>query len=69
MVITRFRNRKVAKEVIQEVRDKYGLHVYTNYIPDNIAVEEAHHKHRPVHSHAPDCAASKAYVELSKELW
>jgi chromosome partitioning protein len=69
VVITRFRDRKVAKAVIEQVREKYGLHVYSSYIPDNIAVEEAHHMHCPVHKHAPSSPASKAYVELSKELW
>lgn len=69
VVITRFRDRRVAKEVIRQVRETYGLHVYDSFIPDNIAVEEAHHHHCPVHVHAPRSPASKAYVELSKELW
>jgi chromosome partitioning protein len=69
VVITRFRNRKVAKDVIKQVRDGYGLNVYSNYTPDNIAVEEAHHKHCPVHAHAPSSPAAKAYLALSKELW
>jgi chromosome partitioning protein len=68
VVITRYRDRRVAKEVIQQVRDRYNLHVYDNYIPDNIAVEEAHHKHRPVLSHAPNSPAAKAYMQLAQEL-
>lgn len=68
VVITRFRDRRVAKDVIKQVREIYGLKVYSNYIPDNIAVEEAHHKHTPVHKHAPTCPASIAYMDLSKEL-
>lgn len=68
VVITRFRDRKVAKSVIQQVREKYDLHVYANYIPDNIAVEEAHHRHRPVLKHAPSSSAAKAYMQLAKEL-
>lgn len=69
VVITRFRDRRIVKDVIQQVRDKYDLHVYSSYIPDNIAVEEAHHRHRPVHTHAPHSPAAKAYMNLSKELW
>jgi chromosome partitioning protein len=69
VVITRYRDRVVAKEVIRQLREKYDLHVYSNYIPDNIAVEEAHHRHRPVLKHAPNSPASKAYMQLSKELW
>lgn len=69
VVITRYRDRKITKQVIDEVRNKFGLHVYTNYIPDSIAVEEAHHLHRPVHKYQPRSPASKAYNLLSKELW
>ncbi len=69
VVITRYRDRKIAKDVIRQVREKYDLTVYDNYIPDNIVVEEAHHHHRPVHSYAPGSAAAKAYLQLSEELW
>ena len=68
VVITRFRDRRVVRDVIKQVREIYGLHVYTNFIPDNISVEEAHHHHCPVLKHDPACAASKAYMELSKEI-
>lgn len=69
VVITRFRDRKIAKEVIDQVRLRYNLHVYANYIPDNIVVEEAHHRHWPVHRYAPGSPAAKAYQQLAKELW
>ncbi len=69
VVITRFRDRRVVNEVIQEVRKRYDLKVYRNYIPDNIAVEEAHHHHLPVLKHAPTSRAAKAYKQLAKELW
>ena len=69
VVITRFRNRKIVKDVIQMVKQQYDLKVYSNYIPDNIVVEEAHHRHCPVHAYAPNSAAAKAYMQLSKELW
>jgi chromosome partitioning protein len=68
VVITRYRNRKVVKDVIEQVRSKYKLKVFDNYIPDNISVEEAHHRHRPVHNHAPKSPAARAYMELAKEL-
>lgn len=69
VVITRFRDRRVARDVIKEVQEKYGLKVYDSYIPDSIAVEEAHHRHQPVLSYAPQSPASKAYKQLSKEMW
>ncbi len=69
VVITRFRDRRIAKQVIEQVQQVYGLKVYSNYIPDNIAVEEAHHDHSPIHKYAPRCPAAKAYSSLAKELW
>lgn len=69
VVITRFRDRRIAKDVINQVREKYQLNVYSSYIPDSIAVEEAHHAHQPVHEYAPASPASKAYLQLSRELW
>ncbi len=69
VVITRFRDRKVARNVIAEVEAKYGLRVFEHYIPDSIAVEEAHHRHQPVLNYAPKNPAAKAYRELSKEMW
>lgn len=69
VVITRYRNRRIIKDVIEEVEKRYGLHVFKDYIPDNIAVEEAHHAHRPISKYAPRSPAAKAYTQLSKELW
>ncbi len=60
VVITRYRDRKVAKDVIRQVREQYGLNVFSSFIPDNIAVEEAHHRHRPVYKHSPESPASIA---------
>ena len=69
VVITRFRNRKIVFDVIDQVRNKYDLKVFTNFIPDNIAVEEAHHKHLPVLNYAPRSPAAKAYLDLAQEIW
>lgn len=68
VVITRYRDRKIVKDVIRQVRDKYKLKVFNSYIPDNIVVEEAHHHHRPVHRHAPNSPAARAYMDLAKEV-
>lgn len=68
VVITRYRDRRIAKEVIKQVREQYGLRVFDNFIPDSIAVEESHHVHAPVHSHAPSSPAAHAYMELAKEM-
>ena len=69
VVITRFRDRRIVKDVIQQVKQRYDLPVFTSYIPDNIAVEEAHHRHSPVHKYAPNSPAARAYINLAKEAW
>lgn len=69
IVITRYRNRKVTNDVISRVQKEIGLKVFKNYIPDNISVEEAHHRHTPVHKYAPSSKGAKAYDALSRELW
>lgn len=68
IVITRFKNRKVIKAVIQEVEDRYGLKVFKDYIPDNIVVEEAHHNHLPVSLYAPRSKAAASYEALAEDL-
>jgi chromosome partitioning protein len=69
IVITRYRDRKIMNNVIAQIRDVYGLKICKDYIPDNIAVEEAHHQHVPVYKFDPSCKASKAYHAVSAELW
>lgn len=68
IVITRYKNRKVIKSVIDEVEDRYGLKVFKDFIPDNIVVEEAHHSHLPVSKYAPRSKAAKSYESLAKDL-
>jgi chromosome partitioning protein len=69
IVITRFKSRKVIDSVIERVEQTYGLKVFNDYIPDNIAVEEAHHHHLPVRKYSPECKAAEAYHNLAKALW
>lgn len=69
VVITRYRNRKVVNEVIDSIKAVHDVHVFREFIPDNIAVEEAHHRHVPVYDYDPASKASKAYQALAEELW
>lgn len=68
VIITRFRNRKVIGQVLEDVKKAFNIKVFKSYIPDNISVEEAHHNHLPVHKYAPRSKGSIAYRALSKEL-
>lgn len=69
IVITRYRERRVARDVIAMIRTQYGLRIIDEYVPDNIAVEESHHLHVPVSTYAPKSKAAKAYDSLCLELW
>ncbi len=69
IVITRYKERKVATKIIQQIEEKYGLKIFKDYIPDAIAVEEAHHAHMPMVNYLPNHKASKAYSKLSQEIW
>ncbi len=68
IVITRYKRRKIATQVISQIRDSYGIKIFEDYIPDAIAVEEAHHAHLPIIDYSPSNKAAKAYNELSEEL-
>ena len=69
IVITRYKERKIATKIIEQIEKKYGLKIFKDYIPDAIAVEEAHHAHAPIVNYLPNHKASKAYNKLSKEIW
>ena len=69
IVITRYKDRRVARDVIGMIRSEYGLRILEEYVPDNIVVEESHHEHVPVATYAPKSKAAKAYETLCRELW
>lgn len=68
IVITRYKHRKIATQVISQIKKSYGIKIFNDYIPDAIAVEEAHHAHMPIIDYSPSNKAAIAYDELSKEL-
>ena len=69
IAITRYKDRKIANRVIDDIAQKHKIRIFKDYIPDNIVVEESHHKHLPVHRHAPSSKANAAYLALAKEAW
>lgn len=69
IIITRFRERRIAHQVIDAIRTTYGLKICKDFIPDNISVEEAHHQHMPVNRYDPRSKAARAYEEVAKELF
>ncbi|OEC86217.1 MULTISPECIES: ParA family protein [Methanobacterium] len=69
VLITKFRaNTKLGKEVKAEVQKYFKNELFKTTIPDNIKVSEAPGYNKPVIVYDPDCAGSKAYIELADEF-
>lgn len=69
VLITKFRaNTKLGKEVKAEVQKYFKDELFKTTIPDNIKVSEAPGYNKPVIIYDPDCAGSKAYIELADEF-
>ncbi|MEN6294358.1 MAG: ParA family protein [Methanobacterium sp.] len=69
VLITKFRaNTKLGKEVKAEVQKYFKNELFKTTIPDNIKVSEAPGYNKPVIIYDPDCAGSKAYIELADEF-
>lgn len=69
IIISKYRNRRIVEKVISDLRTNYTIPVFNNYIPESIAVEEAHHKHLPVHEFSPKNTAGLALQSLAQEMW
>lgn len=69
IIISKYRNRKIVEKVISDLKSNYSIPVFNNYIPESIAVEEAHHKHKPLHAFAPKNPAGLAMANLAQEMW
>ena len=59
---------KLTVQVQEDVRGYLKDKVYKTVIPRNIKVSEAPSHGKPVIVHDIDCAGSKAYIELAKEI-
>jgi chromosome partitioning protein len=69
IIISKYRTRRIVEQVIQDLRVSYSIPVFNNYIPESIAVEEAHHKHLPMINFSPKNPAGVALANLAVEMW
>jgi chromosome partitioning protein len=69
IIISKYRNRRIVEKVINDLHTKYTIPVFTNYIPESIVVEEAHHKHLPMIKFSPKNPAGLALANLAAEMW
>lgn len=69
LVLTMFDGRNnLSTEVAADVREHFGDKVYKTVIPRNVRVSEAPSVGKPVLLYDLNCAGSKAYVSLAKEV-
>jgi chromosome partitioning protein len=69
IIISKYRNRKIVEKVLTDLRAKYTIPVFNNFIPESIVVEEAHHKHLPMRTFSPKNPAGLALASLATEMW
>lgn len=69
LVLTMYDGRNnLSAEVAADVREHFGEKVYKTVIPRNVRVSEAPSVGKPVLLYDLQCAGSKAYVSLAKEV-
>lgn len=69
IIISKFKNRRIVDQIIRDLRDKYPIPVFNNFIPESIVVEEAHHRHLPMVAYSPKNPAGIALANLAMEMW
>lgn len=69
IIISKYRNRRIIEQVINDLKTKYTIPVFNNYIPESIVVEEAHHRHLPMLEYSPKNPAGQALANLAMEMW
>ncbi|MDG0817036.1 ParA family protein [Bdellovibrio svalbardensis] len=69
IIISKYRNRRIIEQVINDLKTKYTIPVFNNYIPESVVVEEAHHRHLPMLEYSPKNPAGLALANLAMEMW
>ena len=59
---------KLAHQVVNDVREQYGIKVLEPFVPKSVKVAEAPAKGRSVLTHAPRSRSAAAYRELAGQL-
>ncbi len=68
VVITRYRDRIVTREVKQAIESYFNEKVFKTLIPENIKIEEAHNAHLPIWKYDEQCKGAQAYSMLTQEV-
>ncbi len=70
VIVTMFDGRtKLARQVVDEVRQDHGLEVFDPPVPKSVKVAEAPGRGRSVLDHAPSSKAAKAYRQLAEAIF
>lgn len=68
VVVTLADSTNVCRDVIEAVRNRYGMIAFNTTIPRSIRTEEAHSRSQSVLEYAPDSAGAIAYNQLIEEI-
>jgi chromosome partitioning protein len=70
VIATMFDGRtKLARQVVEEVREAHGLEVFDPPVPKSVKVAEAPGRGRSILEHAPGSKAAVAYRELTERIF
>ena len=69
IILTMYDGRnKLAKQVVEDVKEYFGDKVYNTLIPRNVRVSEAPSHGKPVLIYDVNCVGSQAYIQLATEV-
>jgi chromosome partitioning protein len=68
ILITRFNNRKLNKQVEEAIRARYGAKVFATRIRENIAVAEAPNYGMDIITYDPESNGAKDYMAVAEEI-
>lgn len=65
---TRYNNRNLNKEVIRQIKERFGEIVFDTIIRENISLAEMPLSGKNIFDYAPDCNGAKDYKMLAREI-
>ena len=69
ILITFFEQRtKLAREVLESIKDIFGEKVFETKIPQNIKLNEAQSKGKAIFDYDPNCSGALSYMKLTNEI-
>lgn len=68
VIVTRYNNRKLNKEVLSAIRNNYGERVFSTYVRENISLAEVPLYGGDIFSYSPDSNGAEDYLNIAQEI-